>query len=338
MKANQSIMMSNFALILSFILLLSCSNNSDNNVVAQIDGEKITMQQLDRTINEQLFHMLEGIYLLRKQALEESVNQIVISKEAKKLGITVEELISQNVQSKITDSFIEEKIKELNGFVPDRKNFTKSYDCNTEFGLEYLKESLYIELKREYANSLRNNYEIVFFLNPPEKLRPKVNLKDLEIQKKGNPHSRVNIILIADYDCEGCWMAKPIVNHLFDKYSNYIEFGYCNYGSYSLPALAAEISKDYDMFWEMHDYLFNEFSQKDTASILSFAMKLGIDKYEFRNKLSEKRYKSTLMRNAEIIQKNKIVATPTLVINNKVFNAPFLLNEIDNYVKNIISK
>lgn len=86
--------MKKFIILVFSVVICSC-NSKKQQTVAIVDGVPITMQQIDALINEQLFHMLEGIYLIRKQALDEYIDQWVIAEEAKRRNVTVDKLLEQ---------------------------------------------------------------------------------------------------------------------------------------------------------------------------------------------------------------------------------------------------
>ena len=222
------------------IAIYSC-NGKKQEIVARIDGKTISMQQVDELINEQLFHMLEGIYLIRKQALDEYINQLIIAEEAKKQNLSEEKLLDKEIMPLLADSLIEKRIAELQGFVPDRTDPKKIYDCKTAFGKEYLRQSMLLEAKSKYAERLRANHKIEILLKTPDKFRPKANLKGIALHYKGNLKSNIELIFIGNYECEGCLQAKPIVDYLSSKYGDKIKLGFCYYDvKPSLASMAVE--------------------------------------------------------------------------------------------------
>jgi thiol-disulfide isomerase/thioredoxin len=325
-------------IILLFCIVIYSCNDKKQEIVARIDGRLITMQQVDELINEQLFHMLEGIYLIRKQALDEYINQIVITEEAKRQNLSEEKLLDKEIMPLLVDSLIEERIVVLHGFVPDRTDPKKIYDCKTAFGREYLRESMLLEAKSKYAYKLRAKHKIEIFIKTPYKYRPKVNLKGIALHFKGNLKSNVELIFIGNYECEGCIQAKPIVDYINSKYGEKIKFGFCYYDVQpSLAAKAVEAANLQNKYWEMHEMFFTEYQHLDTTDILIKASLLGLNKTKLKKDLSSQAIQQKLEQNIKIINENKIVTTPTIVINGNVFNAPFNQSDIEDYILTLLN-
>lgn len=325
----------NLLLVSLFILIISCSKTKDKPI-ATIDNKAITYTDIDNILEKQLFHILEGIYIMRRDALNEYINEYILETEAKKQNMRVEELLDKNVMCKITDSLIEHTITKLKGFVPDRTNPYKIYDCKTNYGMSYLKKSLLIDEKNKYINELKRQHKIKIFIKPPHKVRPSVNLNKLNISYKGNKNSKHSFILIGNYDCDGCLQAKSIVDYLYDKYNKKMKFSFCyyNYGL-DLSSIATIAADKQGKYWEMHEKLLLKNNKKDTAFIIKCAENLDLDLETFKNDLKSIEIKTNIRNNINIIIENKITHTPTIVIDNKVFNAPFIKKDIEDFIDNL---
>ena len=321
-------------IIITALFTITACNNKNKKLAVKYDNREITINEIDNTINKQLFHILEGVYILRRTAANEYINQLILADEAKKRNITVEELINQEVKAKITDSVINTTIKELHGYVPDRMNAFKTYDINTDFGKRYLYKSLISEFTKNFADSLRKNHNIELLLTPPEKLRPSFNTNNLTVKYRNSIKSKLSIILIANYDCEGCKMALPIYNKLYEKYKTIIRFGFLYFSTQvSLSAKAAESAGQQNKFWQMHTKLFQLHKTPDTTKVLALANELKLNITKFNNSLNDSTINNMLQKNINTLEQNGIYGTPTLIINNKIFNAPFNIPEIEDYIK-----
>ncbi|HKX11851.1 MAG TPA: SurA N-terminal domain-containing protein, partial [bacterium] len=102
-------------LLLSFVLLNACGGgqpakpassptlvaNDSKAVVAELDGEKITEDKLNEAIAGQLAQIQSQVYEIKKQGLDVIIDEKLVTKEAKKRGITVEELFKVEVLEKV---------------------------------------------------------------------------------------------------------------------------------------------------------------------------------------------------------------------------------------------
>ena len=258
-----------FQLFCIATVLTACSPQNQN-IVATIDGKPITMQQIDAMARNQLFSMLESIYQIRHNVLDEYINQLVINIEAENKELSYNDYLELNVYSKITDSLVDDKAEKLGGYVPDRTDFTRRYDCSTTFGRAYLVESLCRQMVSDLADSLRKHHSINIMLQSPEPMRPRADLSKLKISHKGNLNAEKSIVLVGSYACDGCKAAWPLFNELFELYGTKLKFGFCFYeGVPSVASLAAKAAERQGEFWPMHYTLMAAETEIDTAFVIN---------------------------------------------------------------------
>lgn len=320
---------------MSFILV-SCHTN-DKSVIAIVDNREITMQQIDVVAKNQLFGMLEGIYQIRQVVMNEYINQLVITSEAKAEGLSYDKYLEKYVYSTITDSLVTAKIKSLNGFVPDRTDFMRNYDCSTEFGRAYLVESMRRQKVSDFADSLRAKHEIKINLKSPERMRPKVDVSGLNLAYKGNVKSSKSVILVGSYACDGCKMALPLFDELYRQYNDKMKFGFCFYeGVPSLASLCAKSAEHQDAFWPMHDMLMSTEESIDSAYIVHCIKTLNLDTESFWESMSSYETADAVASNIRLISESDVIEEPTFLINGRVFNAPFDIEAIKTHIDRIL--
>lgn len=79
-------------------------------VVAEVNGEKITAEELDRSMAILLYSVEQQLFKVRGQKLEELIAERLISRKAAEQKISMEELIEKEVTSKVekvTDEEVE---------------------------------------------------------------------------------------------------------------------------------------------------------------------------------------------------------------------------------------
>src|SRR3989442_15905301 len=74
---------------------------SSNDILAEIDGESITTEQVEKAIAPQISKLQEDIYNLKRQKLEAMINDRLLAKEAARQGISVAALLDREVTSKV---------------------------------------------------------------------------------------------------------------------------------------------------------------------------------------------------------------------------------------------
>lgn len=324
-------------LIIAF-MLASCSSEN-RQVVAKVDGKAITMRQIDALAHDQIFSLLENIYTIRRDVLDEYINQMIINIEAEKAGLSYSEYVEANVLSKITDSLIDSKIAELNGYVPDRTYFGRSYDCSTPAGRAYLTESIRLDMMSGLADSLRNLHNIEIALRSPEPMRPKIDISGLKINYKGNLKAGNSVVLVGSYACDGCKAAMPLYDSLFSAFGNRLKFGFCFYeGVPSVASLAAKAAEKQESFWPMHDMLMKAEVEIDTTFTMHCAQTLNLDIETFAADIAMPDLENEVAENIKIINNGGITEEPAFVIGGRVFYAPFDLKTMKAYIEKRLTK
>ncbi|MBR2194632.1 MAG: thioredoxin domain-containing protein [Salinivirgaceae bacterium] len=319
-------------------LFTSCTHNKQQ-VVATVDDKQVTMQQIDALAHDQIFSLLENIYSIRRNVLDEYINQMIINAEAEKAGLSYAEYVETNVLSKITDSLIDSKIASLNGYVPDRNYFGRSYDCSTPAGRAYLVEGIRIDMMSQLADSLRQRHNIEITLRSPEPMRPKFDVSGLKINYKGNLKTEKSIVLVGSYACDGCKAAMPLFNELFELYGEKLKFGFCFYeGVPSVASLAAKAAERQGEFWTMHNMLMKADVEIDTAFALQCAQTLNLDTETFAADIALPELESEVAENIKNINDGGIAEEPSLVVGGRVFYAPFDLETIKAYIEKHLVK
>ena len=241
--------------------------------------------------------------------------------------------------SKITDSLIDSKIASLNGYVPDRNYFGRSYDCSTPAGRAYLVEGIRIDMMSQLADSLRQRHNIEITLRSPEPMRPKFDVSGLKINYKGNPKADKSIVLVGSYACDGCKAAMPLFNELFELYGEKLKFGFCFYeGVPSVASLAAKAAERQGEFWPMHDMLMKADEEINTAFVLQCVQTLNLDTETFAADIALPELESEVAENIKNINDGGIVEEPAFVIGGRVFYAPFDLETIKAYIEKHLVK
>jgi hypothetical protein len=85
-------------------------NKEGRVIVADVDGQIVYASDLEKSAAKALSEQRQRLYHLQKQKLDEYIDAVLLTREAKKSGISVEALLDQEVHSKImpiTDDEIE---------------------------------------------------------------------------------------------------------------------------------------------------------------------------------------------------------------------------------------
>lgn len=163
----------------------------------------------------------------------------------------------------------------------------------------------------------------------------------------GDPAAPVKVELYSDFQCPGCLsFYKNIEPRLISDYvaTGKVYFVYHTTGLWVGPeslssAEAAYCAREQGKFWEYHDILYDNWNGENQGAfsdprLLAFAEKIGLDVNQFKTCYNNHQYRDTANKDRDTALSLGINATPTLLINGKIFQGGL---SYDNLAKEIES-
>ena len=280
---------------LFFPLLCSCADRH-KNIVAEFDGQEISLSELSVRTRQETFDLLNMAYEIKMKAVDDLIKERLLEKEAEKNGISVEQYISSYIKLN-ADSLANSGMK--SGSEIYRNGKQRSY------------------LIQDLADSLFRKAKIKKYIYPPK--QPKLIIEDLPVRYRGNLSSSVSLLVASDFDCQRCVEFEKTLQRLYDKYQKRVKFGFVNFsGLPTLPALACEAAANQGKFWAFHDAAFQHKEMADSAFLLSFAQKEGMNMKQFRHDLFSEETYGRVDHTINELAKRGLFATPTVIINNRL--------------------
>lgn len=139
-------------------------NEADlDRVFATVNGVNITSRDVEQSLLPLIFRVQQQVYAFRKQDLDLKINDMLLEQEAKRLGISPQSLLNQNVKVRapiVTEQQAREFYKNTNM----RGDFKK-----VKFEImQYLLEQEERKLSLAYAEQLRQAAAVQIYLTQPE--------------------------------------------------------------------------------------------------------------------------------------------------------------------------
>ncbi|WP_309887999.1 thioredoxin domain-containing protein [Archangium sp.] len=326
--------------MLAVSLLAGCNNNKAQNptptqaaaapasseptpdtVVATFgDGQKITFGELNERIKEPLANIEKQKSQLRKQGLEGFVTEKLVQAEAKKRGLTEEQLIKAEVDDKIPQP-PEAEIKKLYDEAKERLPPGTTYEQVKPQIVDFLGGSKKQERAREFFAELKKNNNVQITL--PEPPKPPVERKQVAATgpAKGPENAPITIVEFSDFQCPFCSRAMKTVDEVIAAYPNQIRLVFRHYPLefHKEAPKAAEASLcagDQGKFWEYHDVLFANQQALQVAQLKDHAKKVqGLDVAKFTKCLDSGEKAATVKTDMADGQKLGVNGTPAFFIN-----------------------
>ncbi|HCU23437.1 MAG TPA: hypothetical protein DF383_00330, partial [Deltaproteobacteria bacterium] len=282
-------------------------------LVAEVDGEKITYEDLDKVIGSQLIQLQSQAYEIKSQGIDAIVEKKLFEKEAKKRGISVEELLKVEVLGKIGDISDQEVAAIYN---QNKAQFAGH-------SLEELSPAIKQQLRARQAASRRQSF--LDSLKAQAKIT--VLLKPFRIEVGagsapglGPESAPVQIIEFTDYECPYCGRAHPIVQQVLQTYGDKVHYVLRDFplefhSSAKKAAEAAHCAGDQDKYWPYGEVLWKNQKALDVASLKKYAAELKLDTQKFDACLDEGKYSAEVEKNIADGIKAGVNGTPAFFIN-----------------------
>ncbi len=300
----------------------STPSSNSPEAYAIFDGQPIYEDQLPASEQTQLQRMMQQVFGVRRRALQEVLNQKLVEAEAKKKGVSVDDLAKSEVDSKVADP-TDDEVSAY--YQAHQGQINQPFDEVKDKIRQGLKDQAIQKARALYLQGLMeqavNDGELVVLLRPP-----KVEMSYDPARLRGDPKAPVTIVEFADFSCPYCRQAEPTLDELLTKYPGKVKLSYRDFPLRQLhpqaqmAAEAARCAGEQGKFWEYHDLLFANPDKRSRDDLMSDASALKLDDKQFDSCLSSGRYKPQIEEDLQLGTRAGIVATPGFFINGTFLN------------------
>jgi len=304
------------ALVLAAPQILSAQD--PKKPVAVVEGQPIYEQDLMSVAGPSLLDLRKQEYKAKSDALDKVIRKKLVEAEAKKRGLTDEELLKQEVDSKVVDPSDDEA---KGYYLAQRNQTTLPFDQIKPQVKQLLKASEIQQAREKYVDSLRDKADVSILLQPPS-----VQVGYDPARVRGDAKAPITIVEFSDFQCPYCKRAEPTLKALLTKYNGRVKLAYRDFPLKAIhpnAEIAAEASRcagEQGKFWEFHDAMYADQSKLDQPGLLETAHSLGIDGESFRSCLTGGKFKGQIEQDAQDGAKVGVSGTPGFFINGAFVN------------------
>lgn len=145
---------------------------------------------------------------------------------------------------------------------------------------------------------------------------------------KGGNSKNVELLAYEDFQCPACAQFEPIVNEVFNKYKNDIQFRFRHFPIDTIhpntraASRTAEAAGNQGKFFEMYDILFSRQQQWESSNNVkpifeSYAQELNLDMAKFNTDFESEVTNSTINADKQLGNDNGVEGTPTFFLNGE---------------------
>ena len=297
----------------------SAAGSKADQPIAIVDGKPVYRHDLTGNTATQMVQIRQQEYKIQSDALDGLIRQKVVEEEAKKQGISVDQLYEKEVDSKVPDP----SEAEVRGYYFAVERQVNQPFEKAEPQLAKVVKTLEIQQAREkYADSLRSRADVAILLQPPTIETGKND----PLRVEGNPHAPITIVEFADYQCPFCSRAESTVTDVLKKYNGKVNLAFRDFPLSTIhphaeaAAEASRCAEAQGKFWPMHDAMYADQSKLAEADLLETAARLGMDRGSFAACLKSDRYQAAIHEDVEAGQGAGVTGTPAFFINGRFLN------------------
>ena len=300
------------------LVVLSTPPRAIAEPLAEVNGEAITSEDVDKAIRPQLSKLEEQIYNLKRQRVEALVRDRLLAQEAKRRGISVQALLDREVTSKV-GLVTEEEIEQ---FYQANKSRVTGTEAEARERIRTALQGQKLGVKREeFVGALRSKAKVVMHLQAPPVVRAEVGVDGAPT--KGSAKAPVTIVEFSDYLCPFCKRAQPTLSAIEKRYGDKVRFVFRDYPIEQLhpgatkAAEAARCATEQGKFWPYHDVLFQK-SRTTAQDLKTYAGEVGLDVARFDACFTSGKHAPAVRKDIQDGSRLGVTGTPAFFVNGRM--------------------
>lgn len=313
MHKSKGVIAAAFASLL--VLCLGAVGQQSTAALAVVNGDTVTSAELEQKEANHLLQARYQFYQAERKALDDLIDGRLLEQEAKRQGISIDQLVKQEVESKVKDPTEDQVEVYYEG--TDSK---EPYDKVHQKIVDHIRDLRRSKLLAAYIESLRLKSTVVIELAPPTASIQSSN----EAGSTGRSDAPVQVVEFADYQCPYCQKVNPDLNKLIQEYAGkvsvvYKDFPLPMHANAEKAAEAARCAGEQGKFWEYHNLLFSE-KKLDLVGLKQQAKALKLNEDKFDQCLDSGQEAANVDTDRNEGMKLGLSGTPSFFINGHFFS------------------
>jgi protein-disulfide isomerase len=326
-----------FSVLLLQVCCLAQSSGpaKSTETLATVGGQPITEDDLLPSVASKLISLRNLEYQMKKQALDNLIDQRLLEAEAKRKGMSADKFLEQEVDTKVA----EPTDAELNAYYLAQKAELNRPLNEAKAQLEpSLKQAKVQQARQAFYAHLREQAKVVVLLSPP---RVEVSVDPARV--RGNPKAKVMIVEFSDFQCPYCGGVQATLQSVLAKHPDTVALAYRDMPMSKIHPLArkaaeaARCAGEQGKFWEYHDLLFADQSKLDQDGLMDKARTLKLDEQRFESCLGSEKFKAQIQQDSQDGMRAGVSGTPGFFINGIFLSGSQPESAFENLVQEQLS-
>lgn len=296
--------------------LAGCGAADRSETLATVDGDTVTMADVEELAANELAQLEHDYRLQRHQLVATHLDQLVrdrlLAAEAEARGVTADELVAAETEG--VEPVTEEEVTEWynrNAASLGGRSLEELYPQI----VDYLEGTRRQQRVNQLIQRLRQEREVVVLFEPF-----RVELRNVGAPAQGPASAPVTLTEFSDFECPYCARFFPTLQRLKENYGDRLRIVYRQFPLNTHPnaypaALASLCAYEQDRFWEMHDLMFAEQDRLEVESLKEKAGRLGLDRARFDTCLDSAHYAERVQQDILEGSRVGVQGTPAVYVN-----------------------
>lgn len=293
----------------------SAESSESSDLIAQVGDVGITFKEVEAVLAGELMRIDQQRQEILEKGLEGLIAEKLVEIEASTNGLTVEALIQQEVDSKVTPP----TDADVDVFYEQRKaSIKKPKEEVAAQIVQMLRAQQRQSLAADFVSELRQKHQVKSFLEPIR----------AAVQVAGSPsfgpeNAPVTIVEFSDFQCPFCSRVLPTLDAVKKNYPEQVrlvfrQFPLSNIHPQAQKAAEASLcADDQGKFWEMHDQMFSNQGALGVPQLKIAAVELGLEAEAFEECLDSGKYADQVGADVADGTKIGVTGTPAMFINGR---------------------
>ncbi|KAB2962601.1 MAG: thioredoxin domain-containing protein, partial [Thermoanaerobaculia bacterium] len=304
-------------------------------VVAEVAGSPITMAQLEQSLAAQLSQLERQRRALLEQGLDRLVEERLLTAEAAARGVTTEELLQAEVESKAGEVTDEEARK---FYDENQARINRPYDQILPQIKQFLAQNKRQELRDDLVASLRVKHSARILLEVD-----RIAVAEAGAPARGPAGAPVVLIEFSDFECPFCSRVVPAVQQVEETYGEQVRVVFRQFPLNIHPnaqkaAEASLCAHEQGKFWELHDAMFAAQRELGVEQLKTKAAGLGLDAASFNACLDSGKFAPQVAADLADGQKAGVTGTPAMFVNGRFVSGAVPFETLEKLIDDELSR
>ena len=285
--------------------------------IATVGGRPITAATIDERLKPIIYKLQLNTYQLAQQALELTINDLLLLAEANRRNVPPEEIVRKEITEKVhapTEG-------EISKFYSDNKaKIPVELAAASNQIAPYLQQQERARLEQELSTRLRSGANIRILISEPPLPVQMISVDDDPV--RGDVNAPVTIVEFTDFQCPTCAAMQPLLEDVLKSYGSKVrlvvrDFPLPRHANALKAAEAANAANAQGKFVEYSALLFKHQDALDVASLKKYASEIGLNRARFDAELDGGKYLAEIKHDRDDAEIYGIDSTPAIFVNGR---------------------